>query len=89
MFILKEVNSSVISEKRKLIAVFFVFTFDYVILCVWFFLYGNYYKVICSMYVREIIDNCTILLISAIPILVVTYMHRTNYNDIQAEKAHQ
>jgi hypothetical protein len=89
MCILNQIHSSVISEKRKLIAVFFVFTADYVILCVWFFFYGNYHNVVCSAYKRALIENCLILPVSVIPILVVTYMHRTNYNDLQTVKAQQ
>jgi len=87
MYILNQVHKSVISEKRKLIAVFFVFTSQYVILCGFFFWFGTYFKVVCSQYLRALIDNFLIFFVSVIPILVVTYMHRTNYNDLQILKA--
>lgn len=87
MYILNQVHESVISEKRKLIAVFFVFTSQYVLLCGFFFWYGTYFKVVCSQYLRALIDNFLIFFVSVIPIHVVTYMHRTNHNDLQILKA--
>ncbi len=87
MYILKQVHKSVIVEKRKLIAVFFVFTSKYVMLCGFFLWYGVYFKVVCSKYLRSLIDNFLIFFVSVIPTLVVTFMHGTNYNYLQVLKA--
>lgn len=56
-------------------------------LCGFFFWYGTYFKIVCSEYLRALIDNLLIFFVSVIPILVVTYMHRTNHNDVQVLKA--
>ena len=64
-----------------------MFTSQYVLLCGFFFWYGTYSKVVCSQYLRALIDNFLIFFVSVIPILVVTYMHRTNHNDLKILKA--
>lgn len=56
-------------------------------LCGFFFWYGTYFKIFCSEYLRALIYNFLIFFVSVIPILVVTYMHRTNHNNVQVLKA--
>jgi hypothetical protein len=66
-------------ERRLLAMLFSVLTVTYIAYSAFLWPQGNYYKLICKKYLREILNDALELLVECIVIIAILSLHRKTY----------